>query len=243
MKKLLFVVLLALCVFVTPVFAIEKEEAAGIWYLNGISTDGENWFSPSMLGLELAICLNEDGTITPVNEGTDEETQGSDEKQEGNWEIKDDGVLMTFDDEAQFFEFKDECLIFDGGEDGIMRFSREKPEPPFEPAEPKKDAKAADYEGIWKAFIVGVFGMYMDWESIAETLEYASDKVIIKDSVMYPFGAEKDTVELTFEEDGTMAYHDPNMSLLDAIATLREDGTLTLDYKMMTFVLEKVEEQ
>ena len=244
MKKLLIFVLLALCVFVTPIVAAEKADLIGEWFLNGFSMDGENWINPANIGLQAEITLNEDGTLTATFMEAGAEAPNPDDTDKGTWEANAEGALLTMSGQAQQFKFENECLTYDGGEDGIMRFSREKPEPPFKPADPAKDTKAEDYEGTWKAVMIGMDGNYLDWNLVASELGFETNEVTIKDGVLKAFGEENESTKLTFE-DGSMVFRNEEefMKILDVTATLREDGIMTLDYMMMTFVLEKAEEQ
>ena len=213
---------------------------SGTWYMHYFSTDGEDMISVSDLGMYSEMTLNEDGTVVMTITNGDEENSA-----EGTWKAEAEGISATIDGGTQTGVLQDGFLLFDTGDDGMLIFGREEPEPAFELADPDEEAKAEDYEGTWLAYKVGMEEVgYFDWDMVAPELGVDTNEIEIKDGVMTIFGNEDKPTTLTFEEGGVMADRMENREYanLDTVVTLREDGTLTLDYMTMVFVLEKAEE-
>ena len=238
MKKILCVLFLSLLI-VGSVFAAD-EDFAGVWYLNSISMDGENVISIADMGMRSEMTLNEDGTaVMTMDFGGESDTA------EGTWTKTEEGVAIVINEETQTAALKDVFLVFDTGDSGMMIYGREEPGPGFEPAEPDEKAQAADYEGTWKAFKAGMAEIgYFDWDMMSSEMEVETNEAVIKDGVLTIFGDEENPIELTYEESGVMAnrFEDRDYAMLDTVATLRKDGTMTLDTMTMTFVFEKAEE-
>lgn len=238
MKKILFVLFLSLLIAASVIAA--DTDYSGTWYMHYFSTDGEDMISVSDLGMYSEMTLNEDGTVVMSITNGDEENSA-----EGTWKAETDGISATIDGGTQTGVLQDGFLLFDTGDDGMLIFGREEPEPAFELADPDEEAKAEDYEGTWLAYKVGMEEVgYFDWDMVAPELGVDTNEIEIKDGVMTIFGNEDKPTTLTFEEGGVMADRMENREYanLDTVVTLREDGTLTLDYMTMVFVLEKAEE-
>ena len=238
MKKILFVLFLSLLIAASAIAA--DTDYSGTWYMHYFSTDGEDMISVSDLGMYSEMTLNEDGTVVMSITNVDEENSA-----EGTWKAETEGISATIDGGTQTGVLQDGFLLFDTGDDGMLIFGREEPEPAFELADPDEEAKAEDYEGTWLAYKVGMEEVgYFDWDMVAPELGVDTNEIEIKDGVMTIFGNEDKPTTLTFEEGGVMADRMENREYanLDTVVTLREDGTLTLDYMTMVFVLEKAEE-
>ena len=240
MKKVLFVLFLSLLIAGSVIAA--DTDYSGTWYMHYFSTDGEDMISVSDLGMYSEMTLNEDGTVVMTITNGDEENSA-----EGTWKAEAEGISATIDGGTQTGVLQDGFLLFDTGDDGMLIFGREEPEPAFELADPDEEAKAEDYEGIWLAYKVGMEEVgYFDWDIVAPELGVDTNEIVIKDGVLTLFGQEEENpTVLTFEEeDGVMASRRENRDYaqLDTVATLREDGTMTLEYLTMVFVLEKAEE-
>ena len=237
-KKILFVLFLSLLIAASAIAA--DTDYSGTWYMHYFSTDGEDMISVSDLGMYSEMTLNEDGTVVMTITNGDEENSA-----EGTWKAEAEGISATIDGGTQTGVLQDGFLLFDTGDDGMLIFGREEPEPAFELADPDEEAKAEDYEGIWLAYKVGMEEVgYFDWDMVAPELGVDTNEIEIKDGVMTIFGNEDKPTTLMFEEGGVMADRMENREYanLDTVVTLREDGTLTLDYMTMVFVLEKAEE-
>ena len=238
MKKILFVLYLSLLIAGSVIAA--DTDYSGTWYMHYFSTDGEDMISVSDLGMYSEMTLNEDGTVVMSITNGDEENSA-----EGTWKAEAEEISATIDGGTQTGVIQDGFLLFDTGDDGMLIFGREEPEPAFELADPDEEAKAEDYEGTWLAYKVGMEEVgYFDWDMVAPELGVDTNEIKIKDGVMTIFGNEDKPTTLTFEEGGVMADRMENREYanLDTVVTLREDGTLTLDYMTMVFVLEKAEE-
>ena len=238
MKKIIFVLFLSLLIAASAIAA--DTDYSGTWYMHYFSTDGEDMISVSDLGMYSEMTLNEDGTVVMSITNGDEENSA-----EGTWKAEAEGISATIDGGTQTGVLQDGFLLFDTGDDGMLIFGREEPEPAFELADPDEEAKAEDYEGTWLAYKVGMEEVgYFDWDMVAPELGVDTNEIVIEDGVMTIFGNEDKPTTLTFEEGGVMADRMENREYanLDTVVTLREDGTLTLDYMTMVFVLEKAEE-
>ena len=236
--KILFVLFLSLLIAASAIAA--DTDYSGTWYMHYFSTDGEDMITVSDLGMYSEMTLNEDGTAVMTITNGDEENSA-----EGTWKAEAEGISATIDGGTQTGVIQDGFLLFDTGDDGMLIFGREEPEPAFELADPDEEAKAEDYEGTWLAYKVGMEEVgYFDWDMVAPELGVDTNEIEIKDGVMTIFGNEDKPTTLTFEEGGVMADRMENREYanLDTVVTLREDGTLTLDYMTMVFVLEKAEE-
>lgn len=237
MKKILFVLFLSLLIAGSVIAA--DPDYSGIWYLNYISTDGEDMISVSDMGMYSEMTLNEDGTAVMTMTNGDEENSA-----EGTWTAEAEGISASINGETQTGVLQDGFLLFDTGDGGMLIFGREEPEPAFELADPDEEAKAEDYEGTWAAYKVGMEDIgFFDWDMVAPEMGVDTNEIVIEDGVLTIFG-EDDPTALTFEEGGVMASRRENREYanLDTVATLREDGTMTLEYMTMVFVLEKAEE-
>ena len=101
------------------------------------STDGEDMISVSDLGMYSEMTLNEDGTVVMSITNGDEENSA-----EGTWKAEAEGISATIDGGTQTGVLQDGFLLFDTGDDGMLIFGREEPEPAFELADPDEDERA-----------------------------------------------------------------------------------------------------
>ena len=238
MKKIVCILFLSLLI-IGSVFAADTDYT-GIWYLDSVTMDGENFLNVADLGAHSEMKLDENGTVEMnMNLGGESETA------QGTWSVTDEGIVIVFEDaEPTTAVLKDIFLVIDTYDNGMMIYGREEPVPGFELAEPDEKAKAEDYEGTWAAFKVGMDEVgFFDWDLVSADMGVSTNESVIKDGVLTIFGLEENPIQLTFEEGGVMAnrFENREYDTLDTVATLREDGTMTVQYMTMTFVLEKVE--
>ena len=140
MKKLVSI-LVILCMTLAMIPALAEEEIIGEWYLSEIVV-GDQSVNPSILGMGMAIVLDEDGVaaVVTVNEGEEEP-----ETQIGTWELTDDGVAVTIDEDTLVLVPVDDTLVAatDEEDGSAMVFTREAPEdvvlPETIPAESEED--------------------------------------------------------------------------------------------------------
>lgn len=140
MKKLVSI-LVILCMTLAMIPALAEEEITGEWYLSEIVV-GDQSVNPSILGMGMAIVLDEDGVaaVVTVNEGEEEP-----ETQIGTWELTDDGVAVTIDEDTLVLVPADDTLVAatDEEDGSAMVFTREAPEdvvlPETIPAESEED--------------------------------------------------------------------------------------------------------
>ena len=176
-KKILFVLFLSLLIAGSVIAA--DTDYSGTWYMHYFSTDGEDMISVSDLGMYSEMTLNEDGTVVMTITNGDEENSA-----EGTWKAEAEGISATIDGGTQTGVLQDGFLLFDTGDDGMLIFGREEPEPAFELADPDEEAKAEDYEGTWLAYKVGMEEVgHFDWDMVAPELGVDTNEIEIKDGV------------------------------------------------------------
>lgn len=236
MKKALLIALLSVLVLVCAVSA-QTNDFSGTWYLSFASMDGVNIINAADAGMDAEFILNADGTAVSTGYG---------ESNEGTWVAGANGVTVTFEDTPSEMTYEDGYL-YAKVEGGYMAFSREKPEPSFIMADPVEEPELSDFDGKWTPFMIGAKDMgYYDWQAMKSEFSWLgleNDYITIKDGVVDLFGTDEH-FDFEFQDNGTLAFlnDDQDMSYMDAIITLHEDGRLTFDYIGITFVLDKVEE-
>ena len=191
------------------------DEYLGAWY--GVSMEIEGVSYPlADMGMDLTITIGADGTAEMHMNGEGERIQCS----------MQDGVLTA---DGVSFALQDSMLVV--SEDGMtMTLSREKPEASAASI-PVIDESATidDLKGVWALAHVTMDGVTLP----AEAAEMAGDTLVV-------YG---DSCDLTLQGmtlDGLTCSMDGYallISILDgeAAATLREDGTLCGDFKLMLF--------
>jgi len=215
MKKILALstaLVLALSLLCAGALALEAADIVGTWYLNLLEGDGMS-VNPAVLGMEMAITLNEDNTADMQMSGQ--------EGTHGTWAIVDGQLIVTVDEDGLAFALVDGDLV---GEEGDMKmiFGREKAE--AEGASPARtDAVLADFGGTWEAFLA-------DYEGMKVPVEMFGLEVIVAfeggKGTMTTFGVTVelvgDVAEGVLTVAGTDAGEEVSLSFL-----LHEDGTLS----------------
>lgn len=151
MKKLLCallaIVLLCACA------AAETADVTGTWYLNEIQTSVMT-LNPAMLGMELVLTLNPDGTAVTTSTASAEQT--------GAWEMDGETVNVTIAGNPQALSLDENGnLVGVEAETGTtMVYGREKAEVVyFDPGTALTDVTTADFDGTWRAAIVNMGGV------------------------------------------------------------------------------------
>ena len=151
MKKLLCallaIVLLCACA------AAETADVTGTWYLNEIQTSVMT-LNPAMLGMELVLTLNPDGTAVTTSTASAEQT--------GAWEMDGETVNVTIAGNPQALSLDENGnLVGVEAETGTtMVYGREKTEVVyFDPGTALTDVTVEDFDGTWRATIVNMGGV------------------------------------------------------------------------------------
>lgn len=163
MKKLISTVLaLALCVLGCA-FA-EALDVTGDWYLNVIESEGVQ-LDLSMLGMEMVITLNADGSAEMSSFG---EAEGG-----TSWRMDGSNVIIT-DAAGDTLTACPESgnMVIDDQESGVvMILGRERRElQGYVPAAVEDAPAMQDFEGIWNASIVDMMGMQLPMETLGMEL-------------------------------------------------------------------------
>ncbi len=182
MKKMIVSLLTTAMVMVscTSVFA-EEVELAGTWYLNSIEEEGME-FSPAMMGMEMELVLNDDGSaeLTSIY-GGEADTDAA------QWAETDGGVTVTDSEGTEMPLVLDEDgnLVMD--EDGtIMVFGKEKIEgETFDPGVAVEDTELEDFIGSWEAAYLGMADGCFPYAMMGMTgsLEITADGATLTESM------------------------------------------------------------
>lgn len=163
MKKMISMMLvLALCLLG---FAVaEPMDVTGDWYLNTIESEGVE-LDPAMLGFELTLTLNADGSAGMESFG-EADTNYS-------WVMDGENVIVTDSyDESMIFVPDGANLVVHDEENGFeMIMGREKTAPQgYVPAAVESAPAMQDFEGVWNAAIIDMMGMQLPMETIGMKL-------------------------------------------------------------------------
>ena len=156
MKKVLAIVLAAMmvCLMMPAMAEMTTEVVTGTWYLVEMSSGGQT-FSPSLMGMEMVMILNEDGTAI-MSQSMGETS----EDVEGSWAIEEDGLTVTANDSPAVFQMVDDTLVAE--DSGMtMVFSREAGEVATMPAAVAAESEDA-FLGDWVFSKAEIMGMVMD---------------------------------------------------------------------------------
>ena len=152
MKRLVHIVLAAI-VLLCACAAAETADVTGTWYLNEIQTSVMT-LNPAMLGMELVLTLNPDGTAVTTSTASAEQT--------GAWEMDGETVNVTIAGNPQALSLDENGnLVGVEAETGTtMVYGREKAEVVyFDPGTALTDVTTADFDGTWNATVVNFAGM------------------------------------------------------------------------------------
>lgn len=127
----------------------ETADVTGTWHLNEVIS-GEISINPGVLGMDMSITLNADGTATGDVAG---------ETGEGTWSMEGGNVIVAMSGDPMTFTLEDGNLV-SVVEGSTMIFGREKAEvTTVELGEARTDVTLADFNGQWNATIVDMMGM------------------------------------------------------------------------------------
>lgn len=158
MKKLISVMLvLALCA-VSCAFA-QAMDVTGTWYLNVIESEGVQ-LDPAMLGSELILTLNADGSA---------ELESFGESGFAVWHMENGNVIIAYEDGEAMTACPDSGnLVIDDQEIGMtMILGREKQAlQSYVPAQLVADPTMQQFEGSWNAVLIDLMGMQMPLDAL-----------------------------------------------------------------------------
>lgn len=204
MKKLISM-LLALAMCLMGLALAEAMDVTGDWYLNAIEAEGVQ-MDPALLGLDMSITLNADGTAALSSFGN-----GADM---GTWSIS--GSILAITDsvgDTMIAELIGNELVIDETETigGSMILGREKQAPQgYVPAAVESAPALQDFEGTWTASLIDMLGMQMAMDKIGMklVLEIEGDKATVTSNesgadVSYeaPLTLQGDTLNVAAVED------------------------------------------
>lgn len=229
MKKLISLILVA--VLALAGFA-SADDVTGTWYLTAM-TQGEMTVDPAMIGMEITMTLNPDGTADMNALG---------EVTSGSWTVEGANVTITVDGTPQTFVYDGTALVADLGDMG-MKFERTAGETYVRPAEVYA-TDISQFDGEWTAYKAGVMGMYMDVALLASFVpetESIDMTMKIANGAVSSDGSEASQFELV---DGLLFLEGPGLNGESSSMRIQllEDGTIELDTNMgFTIIFARAE--
>ncbi|MBQ9197683.1 MAG: hypothetical protein IJ157_10660 [Clostridia bacterium] len=212
MKKLVSLILaLMMACMLLPAMA-EAADVIGDWYLTEVQM-GEDTLPPSVLGMEMTITLNEDGTalfVTAYGEDVDEDAV--------TWKMGDGAVIISMgEDGDQDFVMEDDLLKFDMG-GALLVFSQEAPEIAALPQVIAAESEDA-FLGEWTLTTIGAGGALLPADALG------ADGTLTVEAGKLTLISGEDTIEgeTTLTEDGKLAIGDGSMAL-----ELNDNGWLSI---------------
>ena len=198
MKKMLSLLLAAVLVLAC-VGVSAADDVTGTWYLTSVS-QGDVAMDPAMLGMEITMVLNADGTVSMNALG---------QAATGTWSMDDLNVTIVVEDSPQTFTYDGVSLT--AAMDGVsMKFERSSGETYTRPANVIAE-NMSQFDGSWTAVKACVGGMYMDMSMLAAAgLDLGVDVLIfgIENGVLT--APNTDPLELTFA-DGVLSSEIPGL--------------------------------
>lgn len=213
------VIMLFTAAFAGPVFAEGEEDLTGVWNIQSMEQGGMKMEGAllSLMGMEVTLTLNEDGTTTMAMNG---------ESKDGTW---------TFDGKEGILDYGEAQLPFNV-EEGIlsvvqegmtMNMSRDDAgNADAELAPAVTDPELADFNGTWNAVSYVALGIPIPLETMG-----ANITLIIEDGKIAVSGLFTGTGEGEEAEEAEEA-EEETAQTLDVVfdAELKEDGVLYLDF-------------
>ena len=237
MKKLVSVIL-ALCLAMLMVSALAEDALTGVWYLVSAESAGVS-FTPSAIGMEIVLTMNEDGTFTTATTIAGQTTEES-----GTWTATDTGANIkdTTTGDEKSLVLKDGSLVLDMGEEGNMIFGRTAPEAPAGP-ETVAAESADQFNGVWKMTTVSMMGIEMNPADLGMSTEVTytiTDGQVVEESKDGEGNAMTEVYTTTFQ-DGKLVLA-PTSELEQALETSMEfsllaDGNLLLSSDLGGFAI------
>lgn len=220
MKKLLCallaIVLLCACA------AAETADVTGTWYLNEIQTSVMT-LNPAMLGMELVLTLNPDGTAVTTSTASAEQT--------GAWEMDGETVNVTIAGNPQALSLDENGnLVGVEAETGTtMVYGREKAEVVyFDPGTALTDVTLADFDGTWNDTLTRIGGMEFTPAEIGMeiTIELSGGE----GRFLQKYAASAETIEFSvvgeLTADGALILSDADGSAQSALYRLYDSGVM-----------------
>ena len=220
MKKLLCallaIVLLCACA------AAETADVTGTWYLNEIQTSVMT-LNPAMLGMELVLTLNPDGTAVTTSTASAEQT--------GAWEMDGETVNVTIAGNPQALSLDENGnLVGVEAETGTtMVYGREKAEVVyFDPGTALTDVTLADFDGTWNATLVQLGGIKLTPAEIGMeiTIELSGGE----GRFLQKYAASAETIEFSvvgeLTADGALILSDADGNAQSALYRLYDSGVM-----------------
>lgn len=230
MKKILACVLALSLMLLCVVAAAETTDVTGSWYLNVVETEGMQ-MEPGMLGMEVTMILNADGTVvlySAFGEEGEEET--------GTWTQEGDIVTLKQEEaEDTVFALTEGQLVADmDGEK--MIFGREKTEvEKYEAAPVDTDAALADFDGDWEISLIDFMGMQIPAEMAEGIVDMSQTNMSISNGVAVMSGTDAEGNPVSAEITGELADGVLTLKTVDEYenesvlpVALLEDGLLCL---------------
>lgn len=157
MKKLLSVLLVLIMLFAACAWA-EGADLTGEWYLVEATMGGIS-INPAMLGMDMFLVLNADGTAS-MGQTLGEESETA----EGTWARTETGIEITAGETTTPFVLDGDQLKMEIDEENAMVFGREKPVAAALPAPVAAESEDA-FLGTWTASQASMLGMTVPAEA------------------------------------------------------------------------------
>lgn len=225
MKKIIAIVFAVIMLFTAafagPVFAEGEDDLTGVWNIQSMEQGGMKMEGAllSLMGMEVTLTLNEDGTAALTMNG---------ESKEGTWTV--DGVegILDFGEAQLPFTVGEGTLSIE--QDGMtMNMSRDDAgNADAELAPAVTDPKLADFNGTWNAVSYVALGIPIPLETMG-----ANITLIIEDGKIAVSGLFTGTGEgEEAEAEEAAEAEEETAQTLDVVfdAELKEDGVLYLDF-------------
>lgn len=221
-----------------PPAPADYERLGGVWYLTAMEMGGQT-MNPADFGVSIVMSLNADGTA---------ETQGPDENSLGQWTAQENGVLVTLNGSTELLALQEDGSLRGEEEGAGMVFAREAPEgPSFSPA-PAVAARLEEFGGRWQAAYIVSEDMTIPADGplaagLCDMVFGTSDLTVAIDGLQVSLFGREETFAF---EDGQLklAFDSPegqDLSFLNEIISLRQDGMLSVDTMGMTIYCQKIE--
>lgn len=147
---------------------VGDDDVIGEWILTGVEVAGTT-FPLSVLGIEMTMTLNADGSVYASGS-----LEGEDETSSGTWTRDGDAVTIALDGEPEVFIIEDSTLVaeMDGTK---MIFSRADGEQPDSGDGSLNDAVLTDFIGTWSAYEIEMMGIKLPMETYGVEMTFAFD--------------------------------------------------------------------
>lgn len=216
MKKLFSILLtLVLALSAMSFAAAEAADIAGTWYLNQAEAEGIA-LDPAMLGLDMTLILNADGSCVLSMMGDSEQT---------SWAVSGSQITIGSGAETITALLEGENLVIVQDEVKLI-FGKEKTQTEtYVPGAVRTDATAEDFKGTWSVWMCDMMGMQVPVASLGMGMTIIIDGDTV--TIIENEGDETDTEYGTVIYENGKAIVDANTD--DEIALhMLEDGSLAI---------------